>query len=220
MSRSRGRPKGGWIPDQERKPAVTRFRERHHTIAKLLACGQTRNQVAELVGMTPERVGQLYNDPSFQDLIAQYRHDPNVVRAQGIDAIAFQREQMVALNQRAMDHYAQRMEEVEEAGESLEPRIALRAIEIFSDRIGLGKHTTQTHVYDFATELENRRIARMKTIEAKVDPPVLAKGPLLLEGAGSRTPAPSSIPSGDGADRRGLDHLPPDPIPVLRRRGI
>lgn len=223
MSRSRGRPKGGWIPDHERKPAVMRLRERHHTLAKLLATGQTRNQVAAIIGMTPERVGTLYNDPAVQNLIIQYRSDPDVVRAQGIDYIAFQREQMIALNQRMMDSVADSVTEAEESGEPIPLHKALRAIEIFSDRIGLGKHTTQTHVYDFASELEARRIARMKTIEAKATRPIPAthpnSAPLLLEGeAPSTQPASPSPQSGDGD--QGREQVSSEPAPSLRRRAL
>lgn len=216
--RGQGRPKGGWIDDKERKPVVARIRERHRHIAELFARGLTRNEVASIVCMTPERVGQFYNDPAFQELIAQYRLTVEAQAARGLDLIALQREQMIHNNQRALSHVAQRLDEAEEAGESVPLNLSLRAIEIFSDRIGLGKHTTQTKVYDFASELETRRITRMKTIEAKVVP---RSSPSLLQGGVSASPStPPTNSSGDGSGRELEPVASPGSAPSLRRRAL
>lgn len=218
--RGRGRPKGGWVDDKERKPVVSRLTSRHHTIAKLFAAGATRNEVAIAVNMTPERVGQFANDPAFQELIAQYRTDPDVVRAQGIDLIAFQRQQMVATSQRALDHANEAMDQAEAEGGHIPLSHALRAVEIFADRIGLGKHTTTTNVYDFASELETRRIARMKTIEAKVSSPSSTSLP---QGEVRTQPTPRTSPtnsSGDGSGKELELVALPGSAPSLRRRSL
>ncbi len=39
-TRTRGRPKGGYIPDSERKPALQRIKERHRLLAKFVAAGK------------------------------------------------------------------------------------------------------------------------------------------------------------------------------------
>lgn len=50
-----------------------KIRERHHSIARLLALGLTNVEVAGHVGCTKERVYTLTKSPLFADLVAQYR---------------------------------------------------------------------------------------------------------------------------------------------------
>ena len=50
-----------------------RIRERHHSIARLLALGMTYVEVAAHVGCTKERIQQLNKSPLFGDLVEHYR---------------------------------------------------------------------------------------------------------------------------------------------------
>ena len=57
---------------------LQRVSARHRRLAKAVASGMTRSQVARMFGLTPVRVGQLLEDPTFKELVAR--------RAQEIDA--------------------------------------------------------------------------------------------------------------------------------------
>lgn len=188
--RTRGRPKGGWIPDEQRKPALARIRERHRWIAELLACGMTRNEVADLVGMTPERVGQLYNDPAMQELIAQYRSSEGVADAKGLIDLAFARKHVLRNMNRAIIHHSLRLDMAEEMGEPLTIREATQIAEFGADRIGFGKHATNINVnVDFASQLDRALDASRKAKVINGSTPRLVALP---EGEG---PVPDSVPS-------------------------
>ena len=52
---------------------VLRIRHQHHMVAKLLAEGRSLVEVGQITGYTPARIGQLKNDPSFQELLEHYK---------------------------------------------------------------------------------------------------------------------------------------------------
>src|SRR6266851_2086077 len=54
-------------------PAVKRFRDSHHMMARLFAMGLRTSVIAEQTGYSLTRVGMLKSDPAFQELIAHYR---------------------------------------------------------------------------------------------------------------------------------------------------
>lgn len=51
---------------------LKRLGARHHELARLIANGSTPGVAALAVGLTPARVGQLCNDPTFKDLLSHY----------------------------------------------------------------------------------------------------------------------------------------------------
>lgn len=54
-------------------PQLTKLRERHHTLAKMLAQGTPESEAAVACGYALSRVSILKSDPSFRDLVAFYR---------------------------------------------------------------------------------------------------------------------------------------------------
>lgn len=52
---------------------VIRLRERHHLAARCLAQGMSPGQTAAVTGYDPSRISILSADPSFKELVAQYR---------------------------------------------------------------------------------------------------------------------------------------------------
>lgn len=52
----------------------TLIRERHHTLARLLASGLSAQEVAHLTATSEAQLNRQCLDPAFRDLIARYRN--------------------------------------------------------------------------------------------------------------------------------------------------
>ncbi|WP_417436481.1 hypothetical protein [Idiomarina abyssalis] len=52
--------------------ALQRIRTIHHQIARMLASGEKAVNISAILGVTPERVWQLKQDPTFAELLAHY----------------------------------------------------------------------------------------------------------------------------------------------------
>lgn len=52
---------------------IKEFRDRHHSVARLLASGHAPWEVAAITGYDKSRVSILQADPAFQELLAHYR---------------------------------------------------------------------------------------------------------------------------------------------------
>jgi len=219
MTRARGRPKGGYIPDSERKPALQRIKERHRLLAKFVAAGLTRNEVAMRMDMTPERVGQLMLDPAMQNLIVQLRDHPHVMEMTGMDEIALLRSVTIQNSLRAALALQDNLNYYEDADERMPVSAAAKIFELSADRVGFGKHTHNTNVnIDFAAQLDLAidRSRSVRTISGKST----EAGPQL-----------SLVDSGGGEERRGDapplspqrarrvqgDDLPEPSLPLTRR---
>lgn len=59
-------------PVLEQKP-VLKVSERHHAIARLLACGEKAIVVSAATGYSPSHISGLQKDPMFQELLAHYQ---------------------------------------------------------------------------------------------------------------------------------------------------
>lgn len=202
--RTRGRPKGPWEPQP--KATLALIKERHHTVARMFAVGQTRNVIAALTGYTPERIGQLYHDPAMQELIAQYRNSPEIQDHNGISVTDLTKRIMERNMLRAAMQHSDTLTYYEEADERMPVRDSTRILEASADRVGLGKHATQTVVHDFATQLD-------LAIERSRSARVVGNSPrplVLVEG----TSGPST-PLGRGERGKDLVHVP---SPSLDRR--
>jgi DNA mismatch repair ATPase MutS len=226
MTRVRGRPKGGYLPDTERKPALQRIKERHRLLAKYVAAGLTRNEIAARLDMTPERVGQLTLDPAMQNLISQFRDHPHVVEMTGMDEIALLRSVSIQNALRSALAMQDTLNYYEDADEKVPVRESAKIFELSADRIGFGKHSTNINVnVDFAAQLD-RAIDRSRSVRQSDS----KKADHLLTKADNR-PMITIAPSGDGVGRERLEEaqrsLPPlsersevrvMPIPSLARR--
>lgn len=203
MTRLRGRPKGGYIPDTERKPALQRIKERHRLLAKFVAAGLTRNEVAARMDMSPERVGQLMLDPAMQNLIVQLRQDSNVMAMTGMDEIAVLRSVSLQNAMRAALAMQENLNYYEDADERMPVSAAAKIFELSADRVGFGRHATNINVnVDFAAQLDRAidRSRAVRTIDASPSSP----------GA-----APQLAPSGDG---RGQEPAIQPRVPALSSR--
>lgn len=63
---------GAKAPNVSKRP-LERARHTHHLAARLLAEGRKVYEVAEISGYTPQRISDLQNDPTFQELVEHYK---------------------------------------------------------------------------------------------------------------------------------------------------
>lgn len=223
MTRTRGRPKGGYIPDAERKPALQRIKERHRLLAKFVAAGLTRNEVAARMDMCPERVGQLMLDPAMQNLIAGLRDSSDVKLMNGMDEIALMRSISIQNTLRAALAMQDTLNYYEDADEKMPLRESAKIFELSADRIGFGKHTHNTNVnIDFAAQLDlaidrSRSVRVPSVITSRV-----AASPLKLVGDGrgqeprGEIPAPTTR-SVTAENLSSAENLPTPSLPLRRR---
>lgn len=61
-------------------PVLKRLRDSHHAVARLLAHGQTPEQVSLATGYAPSRISTLQRDPMFRELLAFYAKTADVAR--------------------------------------------------------------------------------------------------------------------------------------------
>ena len=140
------------LHDKRLEPIVQRLRDPHHRVARLLAAGHRPAEVAEACGFSTIRVYNLQADPTFQNLVAEYRID---VRAAFVDA---QAESFTAHNRvrmKALRHIEERFDRADEDNDLVPVRDALAVFSDTSDRVGIQKKSTQFNMnLDFAAKLE------------------------------------------------------------------
>lgn len=222
MGRVRGRPKGGYIPDSERKPALQRIKERHRLLAKFVAAGLTRNEVAARMDMTPERVGQLMLDPAMQNLIVQLREHPHVMEMTGMDEIATLRSLSMQNALRAALAMQDTLNYYEDADEKVPVRESAKIFELSADRIGFGKHTTNINVnVDFAAQLDRAIDRSSKARVINHSPSKVPGAPFqpLMDGGGQEHPHGVPAPSSDRSEVYEMQPFEPSrPSEPVRRR--
>lgn len=89
-------------------PVLQKLRAIHHRQAVLVAEGRTNNEVAAIVGSTPQRISQLKNDPAFQNLVSYYQDQ--IITAQLEDGARL-KDKLVDLSEMAVDEMRERMED-------------------------------------------------------------------------------------------------------------
>lgn len=106
---------------------LTRLRDSHHQVARLIAAGQPTQEVSRITGYSISRLSWLQNqDPAFRELVEFYRQDSRDT-AQAVEA----RLLGVALD--AVQTFHERM--LDEP-ETLSPATVLEAAKVLLDRAG------------------------------------------------------------------------------------
>lgn len=179
--------------------SLQNLRDNHHRIARAMASGLSNADVAQLCGVSVNRVSMYRSDPAMRELIAHKRAMIDAeFAAAGDPVIDFLKSN--ALKAAAM--LSDKLDAAAEAEEFLPTRDLLGIAELGFDRTGYGKVQKNFNVnIDLAANLERARRAQdkareMRTIEARPTP----------------HPEPQSAPAGSPiAPRRSV------PPPPLRR---
>ncbi len=145
---------------------VERFRESHHAVARMFASGLTPSMIRQKTGYSQRRLTLLWNDPSFQELIAVYAKRIGEVWDATVDAYV---DLGVANMLRAEAQLAEHLDQSEETGELLPVGALDRISQGRADRFGYSKHSTIEHKHDFASMLDKaiERSDKAKVIEGQ-----------------------------------------------------
>lgn len=88
-------------------PSPKRLRAVHHRIAQLVAFGHDRGEIARICDVTPQRVTQLGEDPSFCELVAYFAEQ---MAESTIDAKQKLEERLVDISELATAEIQERLE--------------------------------------------------------------------------------------------------------------
>lgn len=168
------------MPPNQELSIIERFRESHHAVAKMFASGMTNSMIRQRTGLSNRRLELLWNDPSFQELIAVYAQRVDEVWNKNLDTyLDLGMSNMI----NAESQIAERLDEALNVGAEPIPLAMLDKIsQGRADRFGYGKNSTIEHKHDFAS-LMDRAIERsgkakeVKMIEGQAlaqDAPVTA----------------------------------------------
>jgi hypothetical protein len=158
------------LREKRTTPVVQKLRDPHHALARYIASGMKINLAAERSGYSYARALVLHADPTFQDLVQVYRGKVNEEWVKAQDDL-----QRLAVSNmvKAERMLAEKLDDMDEAGEtpSIREIVAITADRM--DRFGYGKKTTNLNLnVDFAAKLERAIQRSGKTIDATpAEPP-------------------------------------------------
>lgn len=178
---------------QKPSPAFVRFKEMHHAVARMFAAGLTISKVSRDTGYTRRRLHILLQDPSFQDLIAEYAKS----LGDKIDEVQDQYAEMAVSNMlRAEAQIQEKLDAAEEEGELLPMRELLAIAKDRADRFGYSAKRIVQHDVSFANRLD-------RAIEASSKAKVIEHQPLEVV-----APVPPDTPSMRVVDARQIETQP------------
>lgn len=156
------------LREKRKAPAVGRFKDSHHRMARLFATGMRHKQVAAQCGYSLIRVQTIHPDPAFQELIAHYRKEVTAAFAEAVDDYY---EVATSNMLKAERMLADKLDQADEADETLPTRELISISRDAADRFGYGKRQTNLNVnVDFAAQLEKAIKRSGKTIDGGPSP--------------------------------------------------
>lgn len=183
----------------EKIDIVQRYRQSHHAVAQMFAMGCTAGFIRQHTGRSQRSLTLLWNDPAFQELIAQYRLRTEEKLTVAQDTFA---DLAVSNMLRGEQMIADQFDKAEEEEREISLLTLDRIVQGRADRFGYGKHQTVQHNHDFAALLDRAidrsgKRAEVIDVEATPSPPGLSPGqvaPLHLGAPVAQTsgPAPSA----------------------------
>ena len=159
------------------QPAAARFRDSHHMVARLFASGLKATAVAQRTGYSLTRVVQLRNDPSFEELIANYRGMVDESFKENVDDFI----ELATSNMlKAERQIADRLDQADSEEETLPVRELVAISRDAADRFGYGKKTTNLNLnVDFAAQLDRaiKRSGKVLEINGNAQKVALSPSP-------------------------------------------
>lgn len=142
---------------------LKRVREKHHSVARLIAAGTTQRLTATITGYSESYLSILLNNPAMQELVDYYR----IQRGNAVEVVA-EKLRYGALG--AVERLVDKMEQ-----DQLDANALLGLAKLGLDRSGHGPRNTtevitENHVYDHAAIAELNRKAREGSKEFILDP--------------------------------------------------
>ena len=156
---------------------IERFRDNHHAVAKMFASGMTPSMIRQRTGISTRRLTLLWNDPSFQELIAVYSQRIEEKWNANVDTYLDLGMSNMILSEALI---AERIDDSMDPGAEPIPLPMLdRISQGRADRFGYSKHSTIEHKHDFASVLDRAIERSGKAKEVK-----------LIEGAAAASHTP------------------------------
>lgn len=141
------------------KHEITKIKDSHHDVARLLASGCSLELTAEKTGYSINRISILKQSPAFQELIAKKREilDDRWADSHDVAYTMIQR-----ATRKAWRQVEEHLDEADETNEKIPLKTLLAVAADGSDRVGyMKKSATLNANIDFAKRLEEA-IARSK----------------------------------------------------------
>lgn len=113
-------------PRASEPPKIARLHDRHHALARALASGMRPYEASAITGYDPSRISILQRDPSFQDLVEDYR-----VKNDAAQASFVERASLVAVT--ALSRLADRLEDDEDP---MSDSTLIEVVKLTADRTG------------------------------------------------------------------------------------
>lgn len=141
---------------------ITKLRDSHHIMARLIVSGLSVAEIAEETGYTQARVSVLRNSPAMQELCARYRDDDHIEWKKSRDATY---EYMHRIRVKTLRI-------IEDALDEEDPPALINTLKIFdsvADRTNYHRKSTKENInIDFAAKLEAaiHRSTKILEIEA------------------------------------------------------
>lgn len=164
---------------EKRPPAqLQTLRDTHHRVARAVAAGLRNDEVAQLCGISYNRVSTLKQDPAFGELVAHYR---GLITAEYVRSVDSFMEVATANMLKAAVMISDKLDDAIDKGEFLPTRDLLAIHDTGADRFGYGKMQKNLNVnVDFASQLEKARArsGRAKEVGSSAQPaPVIDHAP-------------------------------------------
>lgn len=115
---------------------IMRIRDRHHAIAKMVANGMSNGQISLISGMDPARISILRSDPTFKELVEDYRSIDDALQAEFM-------ERATTLTLTAIESI---QDDLENPDHEMSTATKLEIAKFGSDRIGHGPVTKTSNV--------------------------------------------------------------------------
>lgn len=135
---------------------LKKIREKHHSVARMVASGLTQRMISQLCGYTESYLSILLNNPAMQELVEMYR----IQQGAGSQIIA---ERLRTVGLKALE----KLETAIEGGKMSNQEL-LSASKLGLDRSGHGPQSTQhvvqeTHIIDHAEIMRRNEDARARS---------------------------------------------------------
>lgn len=199
-------------PSQELS-IIERFRAQHHAVARMFASGMTPSMIRQRTGLSNRRLALLYEDPSFQELIAVYAQRVEEKWDASLDTYLDLGMSNMILSESMI---AERLEEAQNVGAEPIPLAMLDKIsQGRADRFGYGRNATVEHKHDFSSMLDRAIERSGKAKEVKQIESSVARGnlPDVPEHVGKRL---AHAPATDAIEGQVLPDAPVNVEPVTQ----
>lgn len=179
-------------PENRRtRPAVDRFRDTHHRVARFFAMGLRPKDIAKRTGYSLSRTYLLSSDPAFQELVAKYREEVTEGFKEAVDDYF---EMAVSNMHKAERMLSDKLDEADAQGELPSIRELVTIASDRANRFGYAPKTVNLNVSTDLGKLLDRAIARSGKV-LDIDPVRDGEVP-------QSSPTPGSPPGQDHPLRR------------------